>query len=166
MLSFCNHSMDFYVRPRKWKLEMRAFHFCYLNINIIFGFLNYFDKHLRNIGWLQILFKIQYSIYVLNTSRNNSENGTYASLAFISGVGHTNPSSGCKMAAFGNRQVLYYFSKNQRLYILCNDYVHKLENPKHNYVSLNSTFRVDNRPKHTQNLALWGCDNSSSELRR
>ena len=78
---------------------------------------NYIAKHLREsmvqptFRYIESLNHVQCIDCILsNVSQNNSElafllidldsrNGTYASLAFISGVEHKNPSSGCEITA-------------------------------------------------------------------
>ena len=52
--------MNFYVRPREWKLEMRTFHFWCLNHKMKMKVLNYFD--------IQINKYISYKIWCTNFS--------------------------------------------------------------------------------------------------
>ena len=115
---------DFLCPIRKWKLEMRAFHFWCLNhkVNtvsklfwhdwIILTWIIFSTKYYVRINHkcsCQHKSKVWLTFYGLDT-----RNGTYASLAFISGVGHKNSSGGCKIIAFWKSVKKLVFKKKCR----------------------------------------------------
>ena len=75
---------------------------------------------LKNInGDFLIIFDIGYFLQFISQDNSevsflfddlNSRNGTYASLAFISGVGNQNPSTGCGTRAFSKMSKSCSFS--------------------------------------------------------